>query len=234
MPTKNLIKNVGDYISRIKTSKSYLVFLVYAIYNLTAAPHAVYELQLVYSELHKRPKYQQANFNSLLEEWIKLKNSGEYLAMKNYHKRFYCDLGDTIGFESRFNNMFNRTHIKTPPEAELVYGYVAAPYFDLTLYMPHLIACVLLLIAAVAAILSINNQTTLSRWAIHCVMFIIFLLIVKISGMVEDAYELRTWELMNIVAKNDDCLEVLALERSLIHADINKYYEWLNPETNQL
>jgi hypothetical protein len=68
MSTKRLIKNAGDYIARIKRSKAYLFFLIYAAYNLTAAPHAVYELQLVCSELHKRPKYQQANFNSLLEE----------------------------------------------------------------------------------------------------------------------------------------------------------------------
>jgi hypothetical protein len=160
--------------------------------------------------------------------------------MKNYHKRFYYDLNDTIGFESRFNNMFNTMHIKTPPEAELVYGYATvsnfgvAPSFDLILYIPHLIGCMLLLIAAVVALLSINNQTTLSRWAIHSTIFLMFLLTMKISGMVEDAYELRTWELMNIIAKNDNCLEALALELSLMYADINKYYAWLNPETNQL
>lgn len=239
MSTKNLIKNAGDYISRVKRSKVYLFFFIYAMYSLTAVPHAIYELQPVCSELKERPKYQQANFDSLLGEWSKLKNSGEYLAMKNYHKHFYCDLNDTIGFESRFNNMFNTMYIKTLPEAELVYGYTTVSNFgfdvvpDLILYIPHLMVCVLLLITVIVTILSINNQTTLSRWAIHCTIFITFLLLMKIAGMVEDAYEMRILELMTIIARNDNRLEALAFELSLIYADINRYYAWLNSENHQ-
>lgn len=238
MPIKNLIKNTLDYMSRIKKSKMYLLFLVYAIYNLTAAPHAVYDLQLVCSELNNRPKYQQANYDSLLEEWCKLKNSGEYLAMKNYWKD-----GSTIRFEARFDNMFNTMHIKTPSQTELVYGYVtmklrnffnvdAEPYFDFLLFIPHLIGCILLIIMVIAVILTFNNQTIWSRWSVHIGLFIIFLLLIKILDIVEFAYYMRTLALMDTIDKNDSCLEALAFELTRVQRATDRYHEWLSTQIN--
>lgn len=238
---ENLVKNASDFGARMIKSKLGLLYLLYVIYWLTASPHAVYEIHKFYKELSKRPHYQKENYESLLEDWARLKTSWGYREARNHHKRDYCGLNGTGGREALLDNVFDTNRIKTPPAFELSYGYVVTPapymndysHLSVTLYLPHLIICAISLVLLIILVFSFSEQTRWTRWTLHVLLFILFLSIIKIFGIVEQAHFLRTLELMITVEKNDQCLELLASETGLIYKHIDAHLIWLYAGTDQ-